>query len=180
MISMDDIRAYRCPRWSQLPDIELYMDQVKSVLDKNLAVFFSGDSTVAITSTMINNYVKQRLVPPPVNKRYDRRHIALFFIITLLKQIMSLSEIRRAISCVTDSYSDEDGYDRFCEIFEQSLRTVFFEEGKKTKDIKSAETDQVIRSICLAYANMLYAGYLMGTLMPEPEPEPPKEKKKRK
>lgn len=178
MISLNDIRSYHCPRWQELPDLELYMDQVKSVLDKNLAIFIDRDPSKAITSTMINNYVKQKLVRPPVNKRYDRGHIAHFFIISLLKQIMSLGQIRDTIRCVTSLCSPEEAYDRFCEIFEQSLKSVFFEEKSGNKRSAGNE-DAVIRSVCLAFANMLYAQYLVDSLLPEKEAPVQKEKKKK-
>lgn len=179
MISLEDIRSYHCPRWESLPDLELYMDQVKSVLSKNLAVFIGDDPQKAITPTMINNYVKQKLVPPPTNKRYDRRHIAYFFVITLLKPIMSLSQIKDAIACVTQKYSPKEAYDRFCEIFEQSLALVFFEEKAGRSKSQYPEADSVIRSICLAYSNMLYAGYLVSLSAPrDPDQSLKKQKSK--
>ena len=177
MISLDDIRSYHCPRWDQLPDLELYMDQVMSVLDKNLKIFIGEDPSKAITPTMINNYVKQKLVRAPRNKRYDRGHIAQLYIITLLKQIMSLSEIQDAITCVMNDYCAEAGYNRFCEIFEQSLHLVFFEEKGKAQKTEHPETDSVIRSITLAFANMLYAGYLIAEQLPKEEEKTEKKKK---
>lgn len=180
MISLEDIRSYHCPRWEELPDLELYMDQVMSVLDKNLKIFIGDDPAKSITPTMINNYVKQKLVRPPKNKRYDRGHIAHFYIITLLKQIMSLGEIQDAIACVTDKYDPKEGYNRFCEIFEQSLCLVFFEVKSKITGSEYAEADAIIRSITLAFANMLYAGYLVVSQKPQADPEPAKDKEKKK
>ncbi len=179
MISLEEIRAYRCPRWDELPDLELYMDQVMSVLEKNLKIFIGNDPSKSVTPTMINNYVKQKLVRAPKNKRYDRGHIANFYIITLLKQIMSLGEIQAAITCVTEKYSTKEAYDRFCDIFENSLQLVFFEEKGKITKSEYPDTDAIIRSISLAYANMLYAGYLVALQLPEKQPEPVKEKNKK-
>lgn len=190
MVSIDDIKAYHCPRWEELPDLDLYMDQVMSVLEKNLCIFIEGDPAKAITPTMINNYVKQKMVRPPKNKKYDRGHIASFFIITLLKQIMSLSEIKDAIDRVLTHYTPEEGYNRFCEIFENTLHAVFFdrkEEKPMTPD-KDRDTASIILSITLAYSNMFYARYLLGkTAEKKPEKQKPqkgraekdKEKKKK-
>ena len=70
--------SFRCPRWRELPELELYMDQVLCILEKNLGLF--GEETdskkeddgqktsVVITPTMINNYVKNKLIPPPEKK----------------------------------------------------------------------------------------------------------------
>ena len=179
MISLEEIRAYRCPRWEELPDLELYMDQVISVLNKNLQLFIGDDTAKSVTSTMINNYVKQKLVPPPKNKRYEREHIANILVITLMKQLLSLGEIQAAITCVREEYSPKDAYDRFCEIFEQSLISVFFEEKTKVSKTEHPEADSIIKSISLAYANILYAGYLVKARTPEKEESQVKEKKKK-
>ncbi len=180
MISLEDIRAYRCPRWDELPDLELYMDQVISVLDKNLRIFIGDDPARSVTPTMINNYVKQKLVRPPKNKRYDREHIANIYVITLMKQLLSLGDIQAAISCVREEYSAKDAYDRFCEIFEQSLVSVFLEEKIQSKETEHPEADAIIRSISLAYANILYGGYLVKSRMPEKDTCVKEKKKKEK
>ncbi len=172
MISTEDIRSYRCPVWDELPDLDLYMDQVMSVLEKKLHIFIEEDPARAITPTMINNYVKQKMVPPPKNKRYNKRHIASFFIITLLKQVMSMSQISRVIDCVMTEENPEKGYNRFCDIFEASLLTVFF--GEEKADTEKNDTDVMLSSICLAFANKLYAELLLSKLAPE---EPKKESK---
>lgn len=170
MISAEDIKNYHCPRWHELPDLDLYMDQVMSVLEKNLCIFISKDPQKAITPTMINNYVKQKMVRPPKNKKYDRGHIASFFLITLLKQMMSLGEISDAISRVLTTYTSEQGYDIFCDIFEKSLQAVFF--GASTANYTEddgSETLMIIRSVTLACSNMLYARYLLDKTRCEPE-----------
>ena len=64
MMTKEDFLKYRCPRWDEFPAIELYMDQVLSILENSLSGFSHGERT--ITSSMINNYVKQKIVKPPV------------------------------------------------------------------------------------------------------------------
>ena len=71
-----EILAYRCPRYEHLPNIPLYSDQVIDSLKQYTAPFYSDGSEQAITPTMINNYVKQHLITPPVKKRYDKEQIA--------------------------------------------------------------------------------------------------------
>ncbi|MEG2436073.1 MAG: DUF1836 domain-containing protein, partial [Ruthenibacterium sp.] len=63
------LAEYHLPRWNELPDMDLYMDQVIGQLDKYLAVLSTPDTEHFITASMINNYVKLRLVPAPVKKR---------------------------------------------------------------------------------------------------------------
>ena len=85
----EEILKFKCPRWNELPEIELYMDQVVNLLDKKLAVF-AVDNEKTVTSTMINNYVKQKIITPPVKKKYDRSHVCNLFIILLLKKVCLL------------------------------------------------------------------------------------------
>ena len=73
---IQEILDYRCPRYEQLPDISLYSDQIIDALDRYATPLLTDGSEHVITPSMINNYVKQRLIPPPEKKRYDRDHLA--------------------------------------------------------------------------------------------------------
>lgn len=88
------------PLWENLPDLELYMDQVISLLCKSLygeKVEQSG-AEKQITPAMINNYVKMGLLPPPIKKKYTRTHIATLLMICVLKQALSIQEIKALFS----------------------------------------------------------------------------------
>lgn len=65
----DEIGAFHLPRFSELPDVGLYMDQVVSIIDKYFKVLDRDDDKPIITSSMVNNYVKMGIIPPPVKKR---------------------------------------------------------------------------------------------------------------
>lgn len=98
--------GYSLPLWNELPDIELYMDQVLSILNKHLALYHEtthGDKL--ITPTMINNYVKLKIMPPPVKKRYSKLHLAYLLIICTLKQTLDMATIQKIIPA--DSTPDE-------------------------------------------------------------------------
>lgn len=82
----------RLPAWEDLPALELYMDQVITLLEQYLSVFGGGK---IITQSMINNYVKLGIMPPPVKKRYSRRHLAYLIIICFLKQTLNMETIRK-------------------------------------------------------------------------------------
>ena len=69
MDSTMEVLNFHCPRWKELPEIDLYMDQVVSILEKYLSVFMEYEGEKIITPTMINNYVKQKVVDPPIKKR---------------------------------------------------------------------------------------------------------------
>ena len=110
-----------CPRWAQLPQIALYMDQVLLVLNQSLAPLSLGDAP-AVTGTMINNYVKMKLAAPAVKKKYDREHMARFLMICLLKKVLSMTEITVVLDRLLLERSLEEGYDLFCGELELRLR----------------------------------------------------------
>jgi len=97
------------PRWNQLPDIALYMDQVLLVMGGILEPL-----SAEVTSTMINNYVKMKLTPPPEKKKYTKSHLACFLMICLLKKVLSMTEIDTLKTRLFDRYPPEEGYDLFC------------------------------------------------------------------
>ena len=93
-----EMENYRMPNWNDLPDIDLYMDQVITYLEKQLAVFSKNEDEKLITPAMINNYVKNEIIPRPLNKKYTREHMAHLISVLNLKNILSLMDINRLIS----------------------------------------------------------------------------------
>lgn len=112
---------YHIPRWNELPDIDLYMDQVISQLDKYLAPLTDEKTEHFITASMINNYVKQHVLPAPVRKKYGRVHLAFLVATCLLKQVMSIPEIQTML----DAHLSGDGlpgaYNDFCDAQEKAF-----------------------------------------------------------
>ena len=81
---------FHIPRWEELPNIDLYLDQVVTILEnylKNLVSLKDKEDEKVVTKTMINNYVKHGILKPPVNKKYNKEHIARLIVICILKQV---------------------------------------------------------------------------------------------
>lgn len=93
-----ELEQYRMPTWNDLPDIDLYMDQVITYLERQLSVFTKSEDEKLITPAMINNYVKNEIIPRPIQKKYTREHLAHLISILNLKNILSLMEITKLIS----------------------------------------------------------------------------------
>jgi len=110
-----------CPRWSELPELALYMDQVRIVLDDALTASSAPAPAPAVTATMINNYVKQKLVAPADRKKYSREHVSRLILICTLKQVLSLSEITAVLDELSAAHGPADGYDLFCGSLEAQL-----------------------------------------------------------
>lgn len=85
------------PDWDRLPQLDLYMDQVILLLTRYLSPLVLCGEEKTITASIINNYVRMKVVPPPVKKRYSRVHLAYLMIICTLKQSLSISSIQRML-----------------------------------------------------------------------------------
>ena len=93
----EGMEGFTLPEWDQLPQLELYMDQVILLLRQYLSPLHHGDDDKAITTSIINNYVRMKVIPPPVKKKYSRVHIASLIMICILKQSLSISCIQRML-----------------------------------------------------------------------------------
>lgn len=121
-----NISKFHIPLWDELPNIDLYMDQVLSYIEEYLEPCVSNDSDEkVITKTMINNYVKQNILESPVNKKYNKLSIAKLFVICILKQVYSIGEIKNLINYALEKSTPQKAYDNFCIILEQSLNACF-------------------------------------------------------
>lgn len=92
------LTEYHLPHWEDLPAIPLYMDQVVLLLNRYLEIFsVVANEDKLITSTMINNYVKMKIIPAPVKKKYSTVHMAYLIMVCILKQTLSISVISQMI-----------------------------------------------------------------------------------
>lgn len=92
-------------RPDDIPDIELYMDQVTTFMDSRLKnAARNPEADKILTKTMINNYAKNDLLPPPVRKKYSREHMLLLIFIYYFKGILSISDIQTVLKPVTDRF----------------------------------------------------------------------------
>lgn len=113
------VEELRLPRWNELPDLELYMDQVLSLIERYLGGY---PGHRGLTAAMVNNYVKLGVMPPPVKKRYTRLHLAHLVVICILKASLPIESIRRMVAESVRTGEEGAFYDGFCEHFEQSVR----------------------------------------------------------
>lgn len=105
-----------------IPNIDLYMDQITSFMDDQLEMSKRREDDKLLTKTMINNYTKNDLLPPPVKKKYSKEHLLCLIFIYYLKNILSISDIHTVLNPITDKYfGNKDGFnleDIYKEIFD--------------------------------------------------------------
>lgn len=95
-------------RMEDLPQIDLYMDQVTTLMEEKLAPTRRTKDDKILTKTMINNYAKNKLLPPPIKKKYSRQHMLLLVFIYYFKGILSLQDIQKLISPLTKDIASGD------------------------------------------------------------------------
>lgn len=155
MSEAENMKNYRCPRWNEYPDLELYMDQVISVMEKNLSLLSGSEKS--ITPTMINNYVKQKLLPAPERKKYNRRHTTSLFMICILKRVLSINEINLLMDSLFSVYGEESAFNMFCELLEQSLKCCFLNTSFKKYEEPDDKPLQILCAAVYAFAYLTYA-----------------------
>ena len=87
-----------------IPDIELYMDQVTNFMDAHLYHNKRGEEDKTLTKTMINNYTKNKILPPPEKKRYGKEHIIILIYIYYLKNVISITDIQKLLYPMTERF----------------------------------------------------------------------------
>lgn len=112
-IYTDKLYARKIPTWSELPELDLYMDQIIVLMEKYLG---SNPEDKLITPSMINNYVKLGIIPPPTKKKYSKTHIAYLIIICSLKQVMPIADIKILIDEKIENSSIEELLNEYSEL----------------------------------------------------------------
>ena len=154
-IDIDLIMKIHVPRWHELPDIELYLDQVVNYIEKYVGEYNSSKEDKIITKTMINNYVKLGIMPAPEKKKYSRQHIAYLIVICVLKQVYSISDIGKLISLTIEYYDLSKAYNRFCANLELSVKNVFTRKEFPHVD-RMTEEQYLLKNVVQSVADKLY------------------------
>ena len=91
-----------------IPNIDLYMDQVTTFMDTRLSSSKRHPEDKILTKTMINNYAKNKLLPPPVKKKYSKEHLLVMIFIYYFKGILSITDIQALMNPITEKYFQND------------------------------------------------------------------------
>lgn len=106
--SLDRIRYIKL---EDIPNIDLYMDQVTTFMEKKLkSTKRNPEEDKILTKTMINNYAKNDLLPPPVKKKYSREHVLLLIFIYYYKGILTINDIQTILTPVTEQFFQKEDF----------------------------------------------------------------------
>ncbi len=144
------IVKHKLPYWDELPEIDLYMDQVIVLMEKYLSFNKTDEDSKIITNSMINNYVKLGMMPAPIKKKYSREHIAYLIIICTLKQALPISVIKDLIEMRVKRTSIEETLNFFSDLYDSVFNTIIAI-GKKYS-LRNASDDELFADTALFMA----------------------------
>ena len=155
---MNERKEAVLPRWRELPDLELYMDQVLSLTERYLSACPELDSR-SLTAAMVNNYVKLGVLPAPQRKRYSRAQLARLLLICVLKPVLPIASIKKLLDAGLRQSSEEAFYDDFCVCFEETRRAME-QPADRTPDVRQ----DILRAALRAQAEQGLAQRLVESL----------------
>lgn len=159
--------------WEELPDLALYMDQIIAYMPRQLIRF---DESEALTSAMVNNYIKDGLVPRAEGKRYGPIHLGYLTGVCALKKVLSVRDTGTLLAAGKATGKDpETIYGYFCSALDRALTETAqsIDGDAKREDLARIALDLALRS----YANQLACARLLDILQPSDKEEPKKSKK---
>ncbi len=120
----------------EIPNIDLYMDQVTTFMDEHLAACRRTDDDKILTKTMINNYTKNDFLPPPVKKKYSKEHMYLLIFLYYFKNVLSINDIQKIFKPLTEMfYNNKSEHVSMEEIYRAIFRMERIQTDNLTKDI---------------------------------------------
>lgn len=105
---LDKLKNMRSVRPNDPPEIDLYMDQILTFLNSHLKGENVHDDEKCLTKTMINNYTKRKLLPPPTNKKYSKNHAYLLTFIYYLKNVLTIEEIHSVVAPIIALFYEDE------------------------------------------------------------------------
>ncbi|MBE6991163.1 MAG: DUF1836 domain-containing protein [Ruminococcaceae bacterium] len=154
------IADFRLPRYNELPNMGLYLDQVTKYING----YITPLGLAEITPSMVSNYVKKGVVTAPVKKQYNADQIAYLMFVTIGKTVLSIENITQLFSMQKLVYDAPTAYDYFCCEFENILRYI---SGLKDNLDRIGQTDtdekDMLRSVIIALSNVIYVNNCFET-----------------
>ncbi len=126
----ETLQGYTLPAWEALPTLPLYMDQVVYLLNQYLSLPPAQEEERIVTPAMINNYVKLKIIPAPVKKRYGREHLAYLLMVCVMKQTLNTADIRSLLPGNPDEETARETYAAFVGAF-HDMKAYFAGEVRK-------------------------------------------------
>ena len=156
-----EMSVFRMPRYAQLPDMGLYLEQTVQYINQCLKPL----GCMEITGSMVRNYVKMDLIENPVKKRYYANQIAHIVCVSMLKQVMELEHIGRFFAMQQKVYTDQVAYDYFCTELENILFHRFgLKDSIEDVGVTHSLEKGMLRSAITAVSHIIYLNACLNKL----------------
>lgn len=181
---LNAVSDFALPRYKELPGAPLYMEQVLSFINDALSSL-RPEEAKPLTSFMVNNYVKARMIDEPEKKKYSRDQIGYLIAISLMKTTVSMSDMETFLKLDKGVSANKEVLYRFWSEMETSILS---EAAKKThsrveniqkryrNDLSRVSQEKAeanardalgliaMRLAIQAQANKLLSDYIIGTI----------------
>jgi len=155
------VNSLNLPRYHEIPNVGLYLEQTVKYINECLSPLIDE----ALTSSMVSNYVKRDLVANPHKKQYDRDQVAYLIFIAVVKNVLSMDDIRLIINIQKRTYSVQRAYDYFCSELENVLAyTLGQKEELETVGTENTDEKIMLRNVIITSALKIYLGKLFAGL----------------
>lgn len=149
----EPIRALHLPRYAEIPNVGLYLEQVTKYINGYVAPL----GCLELTTSMVSNYVKKGIIPKPVKKQYLAEHIAYLFFVLFAKNLVSIENVGLLIEMQRSSYTLPAAYDYMCSELENQLFYIFGIQDSMD-DLGETVSDEkdLMRSLIFSAASVIY------------------------
>lgn len=139
------LSAFAVGDWEEWPDIDLYMDQVISYLERYMNVFRIYEDEKIITPSIINNNTKDGVLPKPVKKKYSRTLLSNLLMFCITRQVLSGQELAAMLRELNDSEDFAAIHAQFGQTLEAELNRIVQTIADRTDNLQSADREQLAR-----------------------------------
>ena len=151
------IKTFRMPRYQELPNVGLYLEQTAKYINGFLAPL----GCMEITTSMISNYVKKKLIAGPIKKQYYADQIAYLFFIAIAKNVLSMEHIQVLFERQKLTYTNPVAYDYFCSELENHIFFLFGQKDTIEKiGTSSTEEKEMLKSVLISASHIIYLNFL--------------------
>lgn len=147
------IEGFRFPRYKELPDMGLYLEQVTKYINGIIVPLGCNE----LTPSMVSNYVKKGVISAPQKKQYYAEQIAYLLFISVGKSVLSIEDMMRLFEHQKKIYDTKTAYDYFCCEFENMLFYIAgLKEAVENVGVTNSHIKDVLRCVIISISNMIF------------------------
>lgn len=158
------ILGFQLPKYHEIPNVGLYLEQTA----KYISEYLEPLQNMAITGSMISNYVKKKLVSNPIKKQYNRDQIANLIFIAVSKTVLSMEHIKLLLEIQQKNHQISTAYEYFRSEFEGALGYVFeLNPNWNVAELKGSDEEIMLQNTIITVAHKIYLDAYFGALSKE-------------